>query len=1083
MHRLPARLIAIAAACAATPVVAATYTVGSGAGCTHATIQAAIDAADAAGSTGADEIRLSGGPYTAQALTMHIAAAHGAVSLVGGFATCTSAAPTAGARTVIGGRSSGSEPALRISDTADATLRNLEIRDAASAGGLVVETGVSGSAASLVDLIDTQVVHNTAVAGGGVLLANYNPASLPDRLRLRLLGSSVVAYNVGLVRGGGIACDNASLELRESASIHWNSAGSSGFAGSLDGGGIHARDCRVDVSSGGTPGNGVLYLNSAAFAGRGGGLYLTGTRGEAVFHPTEPEVDVFVSGNRALDGGGIAVADGANVRLFATSLIDNVADRAGAAVWLGPGGGTGVDTRLLMQSSIDGAPEGTPACASPAYCAMVTGNRAVDTSGNATPGAVLTIANDGAGSAHAAFRGVRMQQNDGYSLMAQGTGASQVVLDGSLIADNTIRGSFGAFTVAGGDGAFVLSASTVAGNTFTQAVSPVFGTPITCDVADDEVGVHLRRSIVWQPGRGLLFTLFDPPQADCFTHLVANDFGWLGAAADRVVADPAFENVAGGNYALSSTSPALDFAPAHATDTTLDGGSRVIDLPSITNLFGPQDLGAFERTYSPTVSASVIGTGGIVGPASQPVPYGQPAQLSLLPFGSEWHAITPLGGNCPAGTLAGNDYTTGPITADCTVTVDFIRDTSIVLNSTDDDSVYGQNLTFTATLAASSPTGSVTFRDGANLLGTAPISASSASFSTSALGVGTHSITATYAGDADNTAATSPVFVQTVNRNATTTTLAMPAPVRLGEAAAIVATVAPVAPPGVGTPGGSVMVQVTTTGGSGSCTITLPATGCTLTPLGAFGPLTIAASYSGDANFTASSATQTLNVTPQYVGGTIGGLSAEGLGLRLVVDGDQVQTTGASAGATTFQFSYAVPVGASYLVNVATHPPGLFCAVANGSGTMPAGDVGNIAIACSDAPHAVLAVDVDDGIEFARYGQVLTYTATVGNVGNANATGVSIIAIAGLGLDAGALAWTCTPDGVGADCGAGDSGNGLGDMATIPAGTHVTYRVTVPVLAVTDQPRVRFEIHANGGEQFDSDSDLLVLLRDGFDGE
>jgi len=249
MPRLPACFFALLAATATAPASAAIYTVGGGAGCTHATVQAAIDAADAAGSTSADEIRLSGGPYAGQALTMHIAAAHGAVSLIGGFATCSSATPTAGARTVVGGRSSGTEPVLRISDTADATLRNLEIRDAAGGGGLVVETNAAGNAASIVELVDTLVVHNSSVSGGGILVGNYNPSTPQDRLQLRLSGNSEVAYNIGRARGGGILCDYATVAVQDASSVHENQAGDPGFAGSHDGGGIHGDDCHLDVTS------------------------------------------------------------------------------------------------------------------------------------------------------------------------------------------------------------------------------------------------------------------------------------------------------------------------------------------------------------------------------------------------------------------------------------------------------------------------------------------------------------------------------------------------------------------------------------------------------------------------------------------------------------------------------------------------------------------------------------------------------------------------------------------------------------------------------------------------------------------
>jgi hypothetical protein len=68
-------------------------------------------------------------------------------------------------------------------------------------------------------------------------------------------------------------------------------------------------------------------------------------------------------------------------------------------------------------------------------------------------------------------------------------------------------------------------------------------------------------------------------------------------------------------------------------------------------------------------------------------------------------------------------------------------------------SVYGQSVTFTATVNPVAPGAglapvTVTFKDGATVLGTGTLNASGqATFSTSALSVSSHSITAEYGGD------------------------------------------------------------------------------------------------------------------------------------------------------------------------------------------------------------------------------------------------------------------------------------------------------------------------------------------------
>ena len=82
-------------------------------------------------------------------------------------------------------------------------------------------------------------------------------------------------------------------------------------------------------------------------------------------------------------------------------------------------------------------------------------------------------------------------------------------------------------------------------------------------------------------------------------------------------------------------------------------------------------------------------------------------------------------------------------------------------------SQVGQAVTFTMTVTASlqgvgAPTGRVAFRDGATVLGFATLSNGQASFTTSALTVGTHRIGTRYAGDGNFNPHIAPVVVQKV---------------------------------------------------------------------------------------------------------------------------------------------------------------------------------------------------------------------------------------------------------------------------------------------------------------------------------
>jgi hypothetical protein len=93
--------------------------------------------------------------------------------------------------------------------------------------------------------------------------------------------------------------------------------------------------------------------------------------------------------------------------------------------------------------------------------------------------------------------------------------------------------------------------------------------------------------------------------------------------------------------------------------------------------------------------------------------------------------------------------------------------TSTSLVSSANPSVYGQQVTFTATVAASppgsgTPTGPVTFLDGSTPLGTGNLSNGVATLSTSSLAAGAHAITAVYGGDANFLTSTSNTVNQTV---------------------------------------------------------------------------------------------------------------------------------------------------------------------------------------------------------------------------------------------------------------------------------------------------------------------------------
>ena len=194
-------------------------------------------------------------------------------------------------------------------------------------------------------------------------------------------------------------------------------------------------------------------------------------------------------------------------------------------------------------------------------------------------------------------------------------------------------------------------------------------------------------------------------------------------------------------------------------------------------------------------------------------------------------------------------------------------DTTTGLSTSVNPTVFGQSVTFTATVSvtapgAGAPTGTVTFKDGTSTIGTGSLSVTgTAAFTTSSLTVGIHTITAVYGGNVSFAASTSSGLSQTVRRRDTTTVVtATPEPSLPGQSLRFTATVA-VQAPGTGTPTGSVAFKK---GTATLATRTLSAgTAIFDTTALTIGQHVISAVYGGATTFAPSMSTVTVNVDPR----------------------------------------------------------------------------------------------------------------------------------------------------------------------------------------------------------------------------
>ena len=188
--------------------------------------------------------------------------------------------------------------------------------------------------------------------------------------------------------------------------------------------------------------------------------------------------------------------------------------------------------------------------------------------------------------------------------------------------------------------------------------------------------------------------------------------------------------------------------------------------------------------------------------------------------------------------------------------------TATALTSSPNPSTYGQSVLFTATVTPASgtgtPTGTVSFLDGATTLGSSALNAGGvATLSLSNLSVGAHSITAQDNGSSTYTGSVSDVVTQTVNKASSTTTVTSSRnPSNAAQSVTFTATVSP------SVASGSVQFFDGSTA-LGTAPLSAGKASLSTSSLSA-GSHSITARYNGDSNYTGSTSavlTQTVRRT------------------------------------------------------------------------------------------------------------------------------------------------------------------------------------------------------------------------------
>lgn len=310
-----------------------------------------------------------------------------------------------------------------------------------------------------------------------------------------------------------------------------------------------------------------------------------------------------------------------------------------------------------------------------------------------------------------------------------------------------------------------------------------------------------------------------------------------------------------------SEGPSLIKARLGQTLTVLQNGAMLVTGGTA------DQIGTAEIKSSPSSPwALTSGSGTCPGAAGCMLAYRQNHSATLLPDGT----VLLVGGfnsNSSAQPTTeiyspeSNQFTFGPtLSARTDHTANLISSSSITLTATPSPAVADSTVTLIASVnvATGVPSGTVTFYDGAKQIGTAPLESDTATLRTAALAAGTHSLTASYPGDAINAPSTSPAVAEVVGMATATIAASSSAnPSSPGQTVRFHAAVGGAA----GTPSGTVTFS---DGNNLLATVQLNSGEASYsTSTLAIGTHAIEIVYSGDSVYASSSAALTQTVQPQ----------------------------------------------------------------------------------------------------------------------------------------------------------------------------------------------------------------------------
>jgi hypothetical protein len=309
-----------------------------------------------------------------------------------------------------------------------------------------------------------------------------------------------------------------------------------------------------------------------------------------------------------------------------------------------------------------------------------------------------------------------------------------------------------------------------------------------------------------------------------------------------------------GSHVVTATYNSSDIGFAASTSTALsevvnqDGTATAISASADPTVFGQP------VTFTASVGAAAAGAGAPTGSVTFSVD-GTPQTPVALNNGQASLTTSGLavGGHTITASYNGDGNFSSSSSVSFAQTVNRASTTTTLVSSAD-PSVFGQPVTITATVAPMAPgagmsSGTVTFTIDGVAQPSVSLNNGQATFTTSTLAVGSHTVAVAYSGDGNFNASNSSLSQAVSNADTATTVSSSAAPSVFGQSVLFTATVSAVAP-GAGTLTGTVTFTVD---GTPQTPISLSNGQATFaTSMLSVGSHVITAAYNGDSNFNGS---------------------------------------------------------------------------------------------------------------------------------------------------------------------------------------------------------------------------------------